>query len=851
MVTTTLQCQSCHREMHSTGSRGLCAHCLFAMTTMPLEPSTESDLGEAMRPGGVVGAGGRFLLMDRLGKGGMGEVWLANDLKMSEGGREQHLVALKFLPPDFQQNKDALEILRDEVRRALKLNHPNIVKVQELHFTQSGAPFIKMEYVDGSNLAELLPQQPGKVMQGREVQQIAVQLAGALQHAHETASTVHRDIKPGNILVTASQTIKLTDFGIAQALFARSGRTSPTASMGTVLYASPEQLNGEDPRPSDDLYAVGATLYELLTGTPPFSGKSIREIVQQVRFEPPEPLHQRLARLRRRNEIPPALQAIVEGCLSKNPLERPVAREILKTLNPASHTTGHIPAPPRPPVRPVVEWPETETAVEPPRSRVAATVTLSLLGVLLAVVALVVFKPDWIEPVFPQVAALQKRPSSATNAAAALETNAVASATPAEPAPVIVHPVPRRPAEPAPAPEPKFGQFTISIFPADRPHDYRLLDEHGKELGSGKLASNETLGNSRFPVGEYTVEIAEGWYTIPKKMRVLPDTLTTLSFDFRWHYLSIDSDPPGAWVTYPEKMCSSYPGGLETPRTALFRAGTIEFVVSKPGYKRLATNFTLSGPGQKAHFTLARSLSPQAGTPSPYTNSLGMTFVWIDRFWICTTETRVGEFRAFAQPDSHPGMISVTAEGLQALDRNWANPGFPQSLHHPVVGINWHDAKAFCAWLTEAERAKGFLETNQFYSLPSTNDWVLAAGGLRFPWGNLEQELNGSFNYSGNEVKQSGWPASWLVLKSHLDDYPRTAPVSGRDFKANRYGLYHLGGNAAEWCEEQVLCGRSWADGEEGELAYDWDYLQTTSVQRANPSERQDRYGFRVVIRHQ
>jgi formylglycine-generating enzyme required for sulfatase activity len=177
------------------------------------------------------------------------------------------------------------------------------------------------------------------------------------------------------------------------------------------------------------------------------------------------------------------------------------------------------------------------------------------------------------------------------------------------------------------------------------------------------------------------------------------------------------------------------------------------------------------------------------------------------------------------------------------LGYSWNNPGpdFSQTEDYPVIGVSWTDATNFCDWLTRCERKAGHLDNDQQYRLPTASEWFALAGGRRFPWGN---ELPPKGNYSGIEVLASDWPAPWPVLTNHQDHYPRTAPVYAPEFGTNELGFYGLGGNAAEWCQEQVLCGGSWFDGESEDLFH----LETTVSEPAAPNERHDRNGFRVFL---
>ena len=152
-----------------------------------------------------------------------------------------------------------------------------------LHLTRKGTPFIKMEFVEGNSLAKWLRDHPEHVMPWRSVVQIVHQLAGALQYAHQVVGIVHRDLKPANLLLGDGGVIKLSDFGIAQLIRSNRKHSSDTGLVGTISYASPQQIAGADPDPADDIYALGATIYELLTGTPPFQGETPEELIQKIK----------------------------------------------------------------------------------------------------------------------------------------------------------------------------------------------------------------------------------------------------------------------------------------------------------------------------------------------------------------------------------------------------------------------------------------------------------------------------------------------------------------------------------------------------------------------------------------
>src|ERR1041385_4244931 len=271
------------------------------------------DGHSALEPGFLVG-NGRFSLIRLIGRGGMGVVWLARD----ESLREQ--VALKFLPPEIRFDGVALDDLRRETARARKLTHPNIIRIHDLYQDDREA-FISMEYIDGPNLSDLRLQQPQRVLTWKFLEPLAQQLCEALDYAH-TEKVVHRDLKPANMMLDSRGRLKLADFGIA----AQGSDSASRISMirhgrrGAVAYMSPQQMDGKLPQVTDDIYALGATLYELLTSRPPFySG----DIAHQVRNLLPPPIDERLAELGIQNEVPQSVAALIMACLGKSPEQRP------------------------------------------------------------------------------------------------------------------------------------------------------------------------------------------------------------------------------------------------------------------------------------------------------------------------------------------------------------------------------------------------------------------------------------------------------------------------------------------------------------------------------------------------
>ena len=251
---------------------------------------------------------GRYELGRRIGRGGMAEVFVARDRLLDRP------VAVKVLFAEYAKDPLFVERFRREAMSAASLNHPNIVAVFDWGQVDS-TYYIAMEYVQGRTLADIL--QKHERLTVLQACDIALDIAAALGEAHK-AGVVHRDIKPANVIVSATGHVKVADFGIARAIGAavEQGLTQTGAVMGTATYFSPEQAQGGQPDPRSDLYSLGVILYEMLAGTPPFTGENAIAIAYKQVHDAPVPL-------RAKNpEISPAFSAIVMKCLAKDPQRR-------------------------------------------------------------------------------------------------------------------------------------------------------------------------------------------------------------------------------------------------------------------------------------------------------------------------------------------------------------------------------------------------------------------------------------------------------------------------------------------------------------------------------------------------
>jgi uncharacterized repeat protein (TIGR01451 family) len=258
----------------------------------------------------------RYEIQQRIGRGGMADVFLARDLLLDR------LVAIKVLFPEFATDPNFVERFRREAQSAANLTHPNIVAVYDWG-KYSNTYFMAMEYVQGRTLADIL--RANGHVNSVQAAEIANEVAAALGNAH-ASGVVHRDIKPANILIGANGQVKVADFGIARAMNAPSENnlTQVGSVMGTATYFSPEQAQGAQPDPRSDLYSLGIVLYEMVAGKPPFAGENPVSIAYKQVHDLPQPLNQLVA------DVPRPFEAIVAKLLAKDPNMRYANAEALR-----------------------------------------------------------------------------------------------------------------------------------------------------------------------------------------------------------------------------------------------------------------------------------------------------------------------------------------------------------------------------------------------------------------------------------------------------------------------------------------------------------------------------------------
>jgi len=245
-----------------------------------------------------------YRILEKLGEGGMGEVYLAQDTKLNRK------VALKFLPVQLSSDGELKKRFKREAQAAAALNHPNIITIHEVAEHQA-RPFIAMEYVEGESLKDLTGR---KELSIGEVLDVALQISDGLSVAHQ-AGIVHRDIKPQNILMGKDGRVRICDFGLAKARRDVT-LTQAGSTLGTVAYMSPEQAEGKEVDQRSDIFSFGVVLYEMIAGQLPFKGEHDAALIHSIVSDSPEPL------ARYKTDVPEGLQRIVDKALAKDKKER-------------------------------------------------------------------------------------------------------------------------------------------------------------------------------------------------------------------------------------------------------------------------------------------------------------------------------------------------------------------------------------------------------------------------------------------------------------------------------------------------------------------------------------------------
>ncbi|MCE9608362.1 MAG: SUMF1/EgtB/PvdO family nonheme iron enzyme [Planctomycetia bacterium] len=705
---------------------------------------------------------GDYLVLDRLGAGGMGQVFKARHRRLDR------IVALKVLSPAAMKNADSVKRFEREARAAAKLIHPNIVHTYDAG-AQDNVHYLVMEIVSGPDLSSLVKKQ-GKLDVKLACDYIA-QAARGFAFAH-SKGIVHRDIKPGNLLVDHDGTVKVLDMGLAR--FDDSGLgggmgeaelTQSGAVMGTVDYMAPEQaLNTSRADAKSDVYGLGCTLYRILTGESVFAGETLMEKLLAHREQPIPPLR------RMRPDAPPALEALVSRMLSKQPDQRPTMQEVADALpgilepgiavqsvqvRAPAVAAGAMPTM-------VATQPKAKGAVPPKgRSKLPLLIAsgaggLLILGGILFIIrdkdgnklaevnapdgssVAVVTDPTAFNPT--GVPPENTRPSG---------TAVLANPTP-KPAPPIVGTA--EPTATASAPR------VASVTPA-------------------MPSSTPSLPSSKTPLAVPSANVAT---TTPAPRTTVITTAPVL--------------PPRGGI--PARAVAPFDAAQAKSLQAAWAAflGQPEVAENAVGMKLAlipAGEFLMgSTPQQQA---AALQSSPEAKYEKQFvdTEVPQHRVVLRSAYRIGMTEVTIREFREFVEATKYVTEREEPANVISSDgDHTWRAPGYPVTDHCPATCVTWNDAAAFCNWLSEKEelqpayRKEGPWKwsvgtTSNGYRLPTEAEWEFACRA-----GTTTQ-----FWYGDDYAK--------------IPEFTVTKPGADVATKpANPFGLYDTSGNVWEWCQD-------------------------------------------------
>src|SRR3984893_7969986 len=550
-------------------------------------PEEEAE-GQTMR--GVVGGTqlfNRFTLQKVLGRGGMGIVWLARDDRLNR------LIALKLEPEAVCFDASAREDLKRETRKSLLLTHPNIVRIFDFIEDERTAT-ISMEYVDGATLSHLRVQKPARCFEIRELAPWVTSLCDALAYAHESARLVHRDLKPANLMVNSRSELKITDFGIACTLLESMRGVSARTSSGTLNYMSPQQMLGEDPSPSDDVYALGATVFEMLSSKPPFYGG---DVASQVREVIAPTITQRRAKFEIAVEpIPNHWEETIAACLAKTPDHRPSsAAAVARRLRLGG----------------TIRLADVEESAQPRQRQLRiAAFAGGALALLVAIATAFHQQPK------PAVNDVNTKPPATAGYATEVQAKPTSVPVKAVAAPPEKLPAAKEPTDASAAnPAVENGTLQITTTPPGAHFSVYSGVIAGKTEPVTSPLHDGTAPDSiaDIPPGRYTLFFHnEGWPDDRAEIALHPGETLPVDYTFPHGTATITSNPDGVEIFLGERSLG------RTPITTDLPTGKQDLVARHPDYpKRTRTVFIQNGGATAVTFQLrASSRSPK---PTPTT----------------------------------------------------------------------------------------------------------------------------------------------------------------------------------------------------------------------------------------
>jgi formylglycine-generating enzyme required for sulfatase activity len=743
-------------------------------------PMEDLDWGQTLR-GLTAGTRlfDRYTLEKILGRGGMGIVWLASDGKLDRS------VALKFLPELMVLDEQAVADLKRETKKSQELRHHHIVSVYDFVSDEQSA-CIAMEYVDGPTLSALKARKDANYLEVKELEPWVAQLCEALSYAHDKAKVVHRDLKPANLMVNSKGELKVADFGIARSVSdSMSMLTQARGTSGTLAYMSPQQLDGDKASPLDDIYSLGATLYELTTGKPPFYGG---DITGQIKNKIAPLLSPRRRELEVGGApIPAEWESTVAACLAKDPSERP------QSVDEVADRLG------------LEQRPRTKTRATPQRTATGGVVAtkqngvtrksfIPLLATMVALVVIVGIAAGWYWRSPGRAETVKQEP-----AATAIPTTAAA---------------------PVEAPNPR-GAAIIQTEPA------------GAIVTLGEESRKSPATFNKLKVGPRTVKVErDGYEAVEREISVEENAVTEvplIKLVRSTGQARIETKPTGMKFDLVDADAEHHTGTTPADISGVpIGAGRIIFKPdSGPEHwqevkiarnQTVTANWQMETPPSPPVVTLespkATAAPIPSNTPFPestFTNSLGRTMVWITslKIWVSETETTQAEFASLM---GHNPSQNFGSDDL------------------PVDSVTLTEAAEFCVRLTNRESAR--LPSGYAYTLPTDSQWTTFCADA-----SLRDSVTGQTKGRSGPARVKSLRANELGLydtRGNVWEWTRTPYSASLNSSAARAELSGLDPHG------YVLRGGSWRS--------TGIKLETTTRGSNRSSMRDSTNGFRIVL---
>jgi len=762
----------------------------------------------------------RYKILALLGRGGMGEVYLAEDTEL---GRK---AALKFLPPQYISDPELKARFKREARAAASLNHPNIITVYDIGEHQNRA-WMAMELVDGQSLRDFMEQVEPEI---GETLELMMQACEGLGEAHR-AGIIHRDIKPGNILLDRRGRVKIADFGLAR-IEGAAPLTKESLIMGTPAYMSPEQVRGKRLDARSDIFSLGVVLYELLTARLPFKGENELAIFEAIKNQHPEPL------ARYKAGVSFGLQGIIDKALDKELETRYRSAEDLlvdlkreqRRLQQPAPPTATIPVPPVPKKKKpfIPPSPATQPRRAVPRPLLITAAALALIVLIYFVVNNWPSSPNKGTPPItkPAMSVSDSLYLKYKNAGDAfLGRNDFENA--------------KRQYRLALQQKPNDRYATAWMDSCDqRSARQKILAQREKDYAQYVKDGNDLYQSQKYEEAKRQFDLA------------------------------LKQKPGDGYAAARREACDERIKERSQLYTKFQKSGDVFFTQGKYAEAKTAYEQAREYAADESYVTrriqecnrLLAAPPPKKPEPAPVrTAPEGMVRipagsflmgdengdsdekpvheVYVDAFYMDKTEVTVAQYGRF--------LNAVNRQKPEQWNEQLQYP------NRPVVYVSWEDATEYCNWRSRTAGGK--------YRLPTEAEWEYAARGgftgmggkpkYKYPWGDDASASKANFDVDG---KRGG---SWEDAKRYLKDVG--------SYAANGYGLNDMTGNVWEWCADwrtsdyyqnspkqnpkgpatgsgRVLRGGSWSGG-----ARD---CRSAYRRCSAPARRHSRVGFRPVL---